>query len=57
MCKHWLAAREKAGDLILPKDYGCPLGQFCEYAHGIEELRGDDREETTKKFQVKKLLV
>eukprot|EP01032_Pedospumella_encystans_P007668 gene7668-9174_t len=42
MCIDWKRAREnRPAPDGAPAHWGCPRGRRCEFAHGVEELRGD----------------
>jgi hypothetical protein len=43
MCTNWLQARARATPPPnAPRYWGCPRGRNCNYAHGEEELRGEE---------------
>lgn len=46
MCLDWLRARENSvPPSSASRDWGCPRGIFCEFAHGEDELRGAEKEQ------------
>jgi hypothetical protein len=53
LCIDWLRAREGGTKppADAPNDWGCPRGQYCEFAHGEEELRGIEKERVEEKKQ------
>ena len=44
LCKEWQSARESRGPpASAPPWWGCPRGRRCEFAHGVDELRGESQ--------------
>jgi hypothetical protein len=60
LCLDWLRARKTHGPpKNASKDWGCPRGMYCEFAHGEEELRGAEKtkifdQEKTEKDAIKR---
>lgn len=52
LCIDWLRARESGSPpKNATKDWGCPRGAYCEFAHGEDELRGIEKDKLEEEKQ------
>lgn len=50
LCREWMSAREnRSPPEGAPSWWGCPRGQRCTFAHGEDDLRGENAEEIRNK--------